>query len=130
MTSTGYRNPHGLTAAGHVTTASDMVKLAHAAMQQPLMREVVKTPRRGCTLESVDGYQRNVVWRNTNRLLRIEGFYGVKTGTTGPAGACLVSTGERAGQRFIMVILGATSGDSRYTDSRNLYRWAWGQLAD
>lgn len=130
MTGTGYRNPHGLTADGHVTTAADMVKLARAAMKQPLLRQVVATSRYGCTLDSVDGYQRNVVWKNTNRLLGWEGFDGVKTGTTGPAGACLVSSGSRDGRRLIIVVLGAASSDSRYVDSRNLYRWAWGELAE
>jgi D-alanyl-D-alanine carboxypeptidase (penicillin-binding protein 5/6) len=128
MADTGYRNPHGLTATGHVTTSSDMAKLAFAALKQPLFREIVATPQHGCTLESIDGYQRNVIWNNTNRLLGIEGFDGVKTGTTTPAGACLVSSGEREGSRLIVVILGSSSSDSRYVDARNLYRWAWLQL--
>lgn len=130
MSKTEYRNPHGLPHEEHVTTAADMVKLAHAVMQNDLMREVVSTARYGATLDSVDGYTRNVVWRNSNRLLGIEGFDGIKTGTTGAAGACLVSTGVRNGRRLIMVTLGATSGDARYTDSRNLYRWAWGELEE
>ncbi len=128
MTNTGYRNPHGLTAEGHVTTAKDLVKLGYAAMQDELFREVVATRLHGTTLGSVDGYQRNVVWKNTDRLLQYEGFYGIKTGTTGPAGACLVSAGEREGKPLIVVILGATSGDARYVDARNLYRWAWSEL--
>ncbi|MEO1497141.1 MAG: serine hydrolase [Planctomycetota bacterium] len=128
MTGTGYKNTHGLTDDGHVTTAEDLVKLAHAAMQIPVFREVVGTPLRGTTLDSVDGYQRNVVWKNSNRLLRQEGFYGVKTGTTGKAGACLVAAGERAGRPLYVVILGATSSDARYVDSRNLFRWAWKEL--
>lgn len=128
MSGTGYRNTHGLTDDGHVTTAEDLVKLAHAAMQIPVFREVVGTPLRGATLDSVDGYQRNVVWKNTNRLLGFEGFYGVKTGTTGKAGACLVSVGERAEKPLYVVILGATSSDARYVDARNLFRWAWKEL--
>ena len=75
------------------------------------------------------GYKRNVVWRNTNQLLRTEGYDGIKTGTTGAAGNCLVSTGERDGRRLIVVVLGATSTESRYTDTRNLFRWAWNDLA-
>ena len=128
MKATGYRNPHGLTAEGHVTSAGDLVKLARAALEQPLFCKVVATPRYGCTLESVDGYQRNVVWKNTNRLLRRKGFDGVKTGTTGPAGACLVSSGRRDGRGLIVAVLGSTSSDARYIDSRNLYRWAWREL--
>lgn len=128
MAGTGYRNPHGLTAEGHHTNAGDMVKLARAALALPKFREVVKTPLYALTVDSVDGYQRNVVWKNTDQLLGIEGFYGVKTGTTGPAGACLVSAGKRGDSDLIVVVLGSTSGDARYVDARNLYRWAWGQL--
>ena len=74
------------------------------------------------------GYQRPVAWKNTNRLLGIEGFHGVKTGTTTAAGACLVSHGERDGRALLVSVLGSASSDSRYVDSRNLYRWAWSQL--
>lgn len=128
MSSTSYANPHGLTAPEHSTTARDMVKLAYSALAQPLFRQVVDTPTWGCTLDSIDGYQRNVKWRNTNRLLGTHGYYGVKTGTTGPAGACLVSAGRRGNTDLIVVVLGSTSGDARYTDTRNLFRWAWNQL--
>lgn len=128
MSETGYRNTHGLTAEGHVTSARDLVKLAHEAMRDATFREVVATRRYATTVSSTAGYQRNVVWRNTDQLLRREGFYGVKTGTTGPAGACLVSAGERDGKPLYVVVLGANSGSNRYLDARNLYRWAWNQL--
>ncbi|QDU88493.1 D-alanyl-D-alanine carboxypeptidase DacB precursor [Pirellulimonas nuda] len=129
MKETGYRNTSGLTAKGHVTSARDMARLAHAAMKSPVLREVVATRQHGATLGSLSGYQRNVVWTNTNRLLGIDGFTGVKTGTTPGAGACLVASGEREGRGLIVVVLGAPSSDSRYIDSRNLFRWAWRQLA-
>ncbi len=129
MRETGYQNTSGLTADGHVTTARDLTRLTYAALKSPLLRKVVATRRHGATLGSLSGYQRHVVWTNTNRLLEIDGFSGVKTGTTRPAGACLVSTGERDGRALIVVVLGAPSSDSRYIDSRNLYRWAWRQLA-
>ena len=67
----------------------------------------MKTPQHGYTLGSVSGYQRNIVWRNTNQLLGTEGYDGIKTGTTGAAGCCLVSTGERSGRRIVTVVLGA-----------------------
>jgi serine-type D-Ala-D-Ala carboxypeptidase (penicillin-binding protein 5/6) len=128
MNSTHFNNTHGLHSDGHETTAHDLAKLAYAAFQIPLFRDVVKTSQHGYTLDSVSGYQRNIEWHNTNHLLRSEGYDGMKTGTTGAAGACLVSTGERDGRRIMMVVLGSTSGDARYTDSRNLYRWAWKDL--
>jgi D-alanyl-D-alanine carboxypeptidase (penicillin-binding protein 5/6) len=127
MDGTGYRNTHGLTAKGHVTTASDLVKLAHAAMQNELFRKVVATRRYATKLDSAAGYERNIVWDNTDKLLDYEGFYGVKTGTTDPAGACLVSAGKRGDKPLYVVVLGAKA-DTRYLDARNLYRWAWNEL--
>jgi len=128
MLQTRFANPHGLTAEDHHTTASDLLRLAHQAMQLPLFREYVSTRQHGCTLTDQVGKQRNVVWKNTNRLLGTEGYLGVKTGTTSAAGACLVSAAQRGDRQLLMVVLGSSSSDARYTDSRNLYRWAWQQL--
>jgi D-alanyl-D-alanine carboxypeptidase (penicillin-binding protein 5/6) len=125
MKSTHFDNPHGLPTESHRTTARDLAQLAFEAFKKPLFRKIVSTPQHGTTVRSVSGYRRNVVWRNTNQLLRTEGYDGIKTGTTGAAGNCLISTGERDGRRLIVVVLGATSTESRYTDTRNLYRWAW-----
>lgn len=127
MADTHYENPHGLPAKGHQSSARDLVKLAHAAMQNPLFRQYVNTRQHGTTVTGDGGYERNVVWKNTNKLLAIDGYSGVKTGTTTAAGACLVSWGERDGRELIVVVLGATHSDSRYVDARNLYRWAWQQ---
>jgi len=55
----------------------------------------------------------------------MEGYIGVKTGTTGAAGACLVACGERDGRELVVVVLGSASSDARYVDARNLFRWAW-----
>lgn len=128
MKATHFNNPNGLPSEGHVTTARDLAKLAFAAYQLPKFREVVKTAKHGYTLDSVAGYRRNIVWRNTNQLLGTEGYDGIKTGTTNAAGNCIVSTGERSGRRLIVVVLGAPSTEGRYADSRNLYRWAWKDL--
>ena len=71
------------------------------------------------------GYQRNVMWKNTNRLLAIEGYDGVKTGTTDAAGACLIARGQRGSDALIVVILGSATSDARYVVARNLFRWAF-----
>jgi len=129
MQNTGFRNPHGMTADGHVTSCRDMLKLVHAALAMDLFREVVSTREYGVQVTGSSGYHRNLHWKNTNKLLPIEGYYGVKTGTTQAAGACLVSACRRGDKKLLMCILGATSSDARYVDSRNLYRWAWQQTA-
>ncbi|MEX2093116.1 MAG: hypothetical protein WD971_10590, partial [Pirellulales bacterium] len=128
MKSTHFANPHGLTAEGHQTTAGDLARLATLAFKQPEFRKRVGTAQHGSTVDSVSGYKRNVVWKATNQLLKTEGYDGIKTGTTGAAGCCLVSTAERDGRRLVIVALGAPSTESRYVDTRNLYRWAWNNL--
>jgi D-alanyl-D-alanine carboxypeptidase (penicillin-binding protein 5/6) len=125
-----FKNTHGLTETGHECSPRDMLKLAYAAMQSTLFRETVRTSVHGCQLEGPGGYRRNVRWKNTNRLLNIEGFDGIKTGTTSAAGACLASRGTRGEHTLLVVVMGAASSDSRYADSRNLYRWAWQQLEE
>jgi D-alanyl-D-alanine carboxypeptidase (penicillin-binding protein 5/6) len=125
MTNTSYKNPHGLTAKGHLTTPADLAQLARHAMQLPRFRQVVGTRQHLARVKSVAGYERELLWKNTNQLLERQGYLGVKTGTTDAAGACLVACGERDGREVIGVVLGSTSGDARYTDMRNLFRWVW-----
>lgn len=128
MTRTEFRNPHGLPHDEHLSTARDLLILAKAALELPRFADYVRTRQRGCTVSGPGGYSRNVIWKNTNRLLAIDGYGGVKTGTTTPAGACLVSTATRNQRQLLQVILGSASSPGRYVDSRNLYRWAWTQL--
>ena len=127
MSDTHYENPHGLPARGHQSSCRDLVKLAHAALQNEHFEHYVSTRQHGAKVTGDGGYERNIVWKNTNKLLEIDGYSGIKTGTTNAAGACLVSRGERDGKALIVVILGSTSSDARYVDARNLYRWAWSQ---
>ena len=125
MTKTHYTNPHGLTNDSHQSTVADLAILARATLNSPLMRRYSSTRQRGATVVGPGGYNRNVLWKNTNELLGTEGYDGIKTGTTDQAGACLISTGERDGKRLIVVVLGSAASESRYTDSRNLYRYGW-----
>ncbi len=128
LAATHYDNPHGLTTSTHKSSARDLLVLAWEAMQLPLFREIVNTPRYECVVEGPGGYRRKLVWRNTNRLLGMEGYLGVKTGTTTAAGACLVSHGVRNDLPLFVAVLGSASSESRYADTRNLFRWAWAQL--
>ena len=120
-----YKNTHGLPDPEHVISAADLLRLAHEARKLDLFREICSTRQYGCTVTSGEGYRRNLQWKNTNRLLAIAGYDGVKTGTTSAAGACLVASGVRDGDRLTVVILGSSSSAARYADVRNLFRWAW-----
>ena len=127
LTETSFSNPHGLTAKGHRSSARDLLRLAAHALSNKRFREYVSTRERGCRVTAPGGATRDVVWKNTNRLLRIEGYGGVKTGTTRAAGACLIAHGRRGDDELIVVVLGSAASPSRYADTRNLFRWAWKQ---
>ncbi len=88
-------------------------------MSDALFREVVSTRQHGTQVKSQSGYARNLVWNNTNPLLKTEGYIGIKTGTTDAAGACLVSCSQRQDQTLYVVILGASGSAAREADSRN-----------
>jgi len=119
-----YKDPNGLS-RDNVSSCRDLAALTFEAMKDERFRSFVATRRHECEVVEAGGEKRKVVWTNTNRLLDIEGYEGVKTGTTTPAGQCLVASEKRGDDRLIVVVLGSTSADGRYTDGRNLFRWAW-----
>ncbi|MFO0811357.1 MAG: N-acetylmuramoyl-L-alanine amidase [Gemmataceae bacterium] len=123
LANTSYQDPNGLS-PNNKSSARDLATLAWTAMKDARFREYVRTRRHDCEVDGPDG-KRTVTWANTNKLLDIDGYDGVKTGTTTPAGNCLIGRGERGGDQLIVVILGSTAADGRYVDARNLFRWAW-----
>lgn len=122
---THFVNPHGLTDKAHLSTANDLALLAKASLDVPRFRDYVTCRQHGCEVTGVGGYKRNLKWENTNRLLSIEGYTGLKTGTTDAAGACLVSSSQRDGRELIVVLLNAANSDARYVDARNLHAYGW-----
>jgi D-alanyl-D-alanine carboxypeptidase (penicillin-binding protein 5/6) len=118
----------GGTAEDRTTTVRDLISLAHAVQNHPLFREIASCQSYTARLRRPDGSDREVVWENTNKLLKVGNYDGVKTGSTPSAGRCLVASGSYQGKKLIVVTLGSSSDESRFADSRNLFRWAWGQL--
>ena len=125
MQQTNFVNPHGLTDKVHLSSAADLAQLAKAALDVPRFRDYVTCRQHGCEVIGIGGYKRNLKWENTNRLLSIDGYTGLKTGTTDAAGACLVSCSQREGRELIVVVLNAANSDARYIDARNLHAFGW-----
>ncbi|MFO0970186.1 MAG: serine hydrolase [Gemmataceae bacterium] len=123
LAQTRYFDPHGL--GRNHTSARDLATLAWNAMQNAQFRDYVRTRRHTCDALEAKGTRRSLTWNNTNKLLDIEGYDGIKTGTTTAAGNCLVSSARRGTDHLILAVLGSTTTEGRYLDSRNLYRWAW-----
>lgn len=130
MKDTIYRSSFGDggTERDRTTTARDLLRLAQATMQSPAFREIVATKHYECEVRRPDGGTRKAAWDNTNKLLAVDPAYdGIKTGMTNQAGNCLVASGHLRGDRLFVVVLGCDTEDSRFTDARSLFRWAWTQ---
>jgi D-alanyl-D-alanine carboxypeptidase (penicillin-binding protein 5/6) len=101
-----FRNPNGLSAKGHYSTAFDLACLARYALMNPTFAAIVNTKE--TTIEWLDrrGHGTDKPLRNTNKLLwMLPDADGVKTGTTSEAGPCLVSSATRGNQKLIAVVL-------------------------
>lgn len=102
---TGFKNPNGLDAEGHYTTAYDLAIISRKAMQNETFAKIVAT-KKG-TITPINRNETTYL-SNHNRLLSMyEGVNGIKTGYTMATGRCLVSSAERNGMKFIAVTLNA-----------------------
>ena len=100
---TNFVNPHGLPDDNHYTSARDLAVISAAAMNNPLVKEIVSTKKINISNEGC-GYDRVIV--NKNKILSsFEGANGVKTGYTEKAGRCFVGAAERNGMQLIAVVL-------------------------
>ncbi|HOJ20105.1 MAG TPA: D-alanyl-D-alanine carboxypeptidase family protein [Armatimonadota bacterium] len=113
LKNTHFKNPHGLHAEDHYSTAYDLAQMTRVAMQHPLFAQIVARKRKRID-RSIE--KQDVVVVNKNRLLfRWDAVDGVKTGYTRQAGHCLVASASQDGWRLISVVLksGNSWGDSR-----------------
>ncbi|MDR2155173.1 MAG: D-alanyl-D-alanine carboxypeptidase [Burkholderiaceae bacterium] len=126
MKNTGYKNPEGLTEAGHTTTAADLATLATRLMRdfpEYIHYYSIKKYHYPGTPASND--------TNRNPLLhRDPTVDGLKTGHTAAAGYCLVATAKRdfpnlQGRRLLSVVLGASSDSVRANESQKLLNWGF-----
>jgi D-alanyl-D-alanine carboxypeptidase (penicillin-binding protein 5/6) len=126
LKSTSYKNPEGLTEAGHTTTARDLSILATRLIQefpQYLHYYGIKKYR----------YEGTPTANDTNRntlLFRDPTVDGLKTGHTDAAGYCLIATAKRdfpnlGSRRLMAIVLGATSENARANEAQKLLNWGY-----
>ena len=139
MKNTGYRNPEGLTEAGHTTTARDLSILATRLMAdfpQYVGFYAIKHYRYPGTPASNDS-NRNLL------LFRDPTVDGLKTGHTDAAGFCMIATAKRdfpnlvtagaapgtpgasGSRRLLSIVLGADSENARANESQKLLNWGY-----
>jgi len=113
MRKTRFKNPHGLTARGQLSTARDMAILGRRLFEDfPEQYSMFSRKR-----FKYGG--RN--YRATNKLLgKYAGADGIKTGYTRASGYNLVASAERDGRRLIGVVFGGKSSASRNRHMTNI----------
>lgn len=134
---THFTNPHGLTDENHYTSAYDLYLIFREAMQYPLFREVIKTPRYTAKYRDKEGETITKTWENSNLYLfdaslapadvrpfleispQID-ILGGKTGTTSAARNCLVIGSSNQEEEYVSVILKAPGKPVLYENMTNL----------
>src|SRR5829696_7718273 len=97
-----WRNPNGLDARGHRSTAFDLAILARAVLQDRWLARVARMRRAAFTTPN----GRKVTLTARSRFLGgYRGAVGVKTGFTDDAGHCLAAAATRGGRTLIAVVL-------------------------
>ena len=121
LTNTHFVTPHGLDDENHYTTAYELALLTDYALNNSTFSKIVNTKNYTIT---INGYSKAL--NNTNELLGyLNGVNGVKTGFTGNAGRCLVTSCVRNNFNIITIVLGADTKKIRTTDSIHLIEYAY-----
>lgn len=116
LTTSVFKNPHGLPAEGQIVTVRELVKLA-----QHIWREYPEFYKYYAQRE----FKWNgILQRNRNPLLAMNiGADGMKTGYTQESGYAIVGSVERDGRRLFAAMSGMESENERAEEARKLLDW-------
>jgi D-alanyl-D-alanine carboxypeptidase (penicillin-binding protein 5/6) len=123
LKATSFRNPEGLTAPGHTTTARELSVIA--------TRLITDFPQSLPYYSMKEFTYNGIKQPNRNLLLyRDPTVDGLKTGYTDAAGYCLISTAKRpvpggGSRRLLSVVVGAASPEARANESQKLLNWGY-----
>lgn len=122
---TNFKNPHGLDAADHYSSAYDMAFLAKELVKHEKVLEYTSIYedylRKGTDKE---------FWLvNTNKLVRFNPIVdGLKTGYTKEAGYCLTATSLKNDMRLISVVMGEESSTTRNAEVTKLLDYGYAKI--
>ena len=107
MSRTTFKNAHGLTERGHLSTARDMTILGRQLFYDyPDYYNLFSRVR-------VNAGGKTIYHTNRRLLSSYSGADGIKTGYTRASGFNLVASAERGGERIIATVFGGRSSRSR-----------------
>jgi D-alanyl-D-alanine carboxypeptidase (penicillin-binding protein 5/6) len=118
---TNFVSPHGLDDPEHFSTAYDLAIMADYALNIPYIANIVRTKKANIYINN-----RPLSLYTTNEMLSLyNGADGVKTGYTGDAGRCLVTSATRGDYQYISVVLGCNTKKQRTTESTKLLNYCF-----
>lgn len=118
---TNFVTPHGLDREEHYSTAYDLALISDYALSIPYIANIVS--RRNESIK-INGNYKNL--NTTNEMLSTyNGANGVKTGYTGNAGRCLITSATRDNWQLICVVLGCDTKNFRTNDSIKLLNYCF-----
>lgn len=117
LPNTHFSDPSGLDDDGDYTTVVDLARLASHAMGNPVITRITGTKYR--TISNIQG-TRQFQMTNLNKLLGYQGVTGMKTGTTEGAGEVLVSSVEKDGHMYVIVVM---QSSNRFADTSALINY-------
>ncbi len=124
LTDTNFKNPHGLDAAEHYSSAYDMALIAKELVKHPEVLEYTSIYEDYLR----QGTDRKIWLVNTNKLVRFyPGVDGLKTGYTKEAGYCLTATAKKGDSRFIAVVMGEPDSKVRNAEITEMLDYAFAQ---
>lgn len=110
---TSFKNPHGLTAANHYSSAYDMAMIAMELSKHPTIFKFTSIYEDYLRKDT----DRKIWLVNTNKLVRFyDGVDGMKTGFTEEAGYCLTATAKKNGMRLIAVAMNEPDSKTRNSE--------------
>ena len=118
LTGTYFVNSHGLPHPQHLTTATDLVKLAAAIIRRFPDHYSIYSQRE-YTYNDIRQFNRNTL------LGEDPSVDGLKTGYTSEAGYGLVASAQRNGMRLISVVMGTDSTSARKRETRSLLNYGF-----
>jgi D-alanyl-D-alanine carboxypeptidase (penicillin-binding protein 5/6) len=122
LKATTFKNPEGLSAPGHVSTARDLAVIA-TRLVQDFPDYLRYSAMKEFTFNKIKQGNRNLL------LYRDPSVDGLKTGFTDAAGYCLIATSKRSfpngERRLVSVVLGAASAEARASESQKLLNWGF-----
>lgn len=117
---TNYKNPNGLDAQDHYTTAYDLALITRYGLKNAKFAEIVKTKEKKIPWQD---HEWNRMLKNHNKLLwKYQYADGVKTGFTKKSGRCLVSSATKDGWQVVAVTL--NDGDD-WNDHIKMFEYAF-----